>query len=84
MRKQGIAFAIIGLIYEIAVLVVVGLLITYDRTNFNNNFYSNSSFGMIALLCIMLLAGNSLLTQVSVSWPATSTDPVYPESPSPF
>ena len=84
MRGQGIAFGVIGLLYEIAVMILVGLLITYDRTNFNVNFYSSTSFGMIALLSIILLVGISYLTQVSDSWPATSTGPVSQEWDSHF
>ena len=57
MRGQGIAFGIIGLFYEIAVMILVGLLITYDRTNFNTVFYSSTSFGMIAMLSIIILVG---------------------------
>ena len=59
MRTQGICFFVIGLIYQIAVLVLIGLLITYDRTLYNTN-YNVSSFGMIAMLTVLLLVGNLL------------------------
>lgn len=59
MKCSGVTFAIFAFLYQIAVLLMYGLLVGYD-TSQNNKFHF-SEFAMVSSLLMLLIVGNSII-----------------------
>ena len=68
MKGTGILFGVLALIYEIAVMIIVGLLIGYDRIDTtvtiggfafgNRSVYNTGMYAMVVTVLILLIVGN--------------------------